>query len=136
MLIENRKSRESTIDIDQNVWGAFDVMINKNKTRWVNVVDKDDKYVSTLFREDFYLILNGWRLEILTLNLRQFIELKEKEYAGSVIPEFRMFRPHETIKQVVEKILLCRRNTLVSVDENNHVEYTIGLSELFNLYIL
>jgi hypothetical protein len=46
-----------------------------------------------------------------------------------------MFKPTETIKEIVEKIVSCRRNTLICIDEEGHVEFTIGLSELFSLYI-
>lgn len=101
VLIENRKNRESTIDVQETVWNAFDVMINRNKTVWLNVVDKQGKYVSTLFREDFHLVLAGWRLDLLGMDLRQFIDIKHKEQAASAVPEYRLFRPTETIKAIV-----------------------------------
>jgi len=32
-----------------------------------------------------------------------------------------MFKPSDTIKEIVEKIVACRRNTLVCVDEDGRV---------------
>jgi hypothetical protein len=45
-------------------------MINKNKTFWINVVDKNNKYLSTVFREDFYILLKDWRMEIMSYTVR------------------------------------------------------------------
>lgn len=78
VLIENRKSRENTVDITENVWTAFNNMINKNKTAYLNVVDLEDKYITTIFRQDFYLILKNWKLDLLALTLKDFIALRNK----------------------------------------------------------
>jgi hypothetical protein len=49
-------------------------MINKNKAVWLNVVDDNNCYITTIFREDFVIILNGWRINlvIIILNLVKF----------------------------------------------------------------
>jgi hypothetical protein len=49
-------------------------MINKNKAVWLNVVDDNNCYITTIFREDFMIILNGWRINlvIIILNLVKF----------------------------------------------------------------
>lgn len=135
MLLEQKKLRESTILETETVWAAFNNMINRSRTFWINVVDKAGRYVSTLFREDFFILLKDWRMELMSFTVREFVGIKHKEYGKSAVPEFRIFKPSETIKEVVEKIVACRRNTLICIDEDGRVEFTIGLSELFSLYI-
>lgn len=121
ILIEHKKLRESTILETETVWAAFDSMINRNRTFWINVLDQKGRYVSTLFREDFFILLKDWRMEMMSFTVREFVSIKLKEYAQSAVPEFRMFKPTETIKDIVEKIVACRRNTLVCVDEEGRV---------------
>jgi hypothetical protein len=118
MLMEHKKLRESTILETETVWAAFDNMINRNRTFWINVLDKSGRYVSTLFREDFFILLKDWRMHMMSFTVREFVSIKLKEYGKATIPEFRMFKPTDTIKEIVEKIVACRRNTLVCVDED------------------
>ena len=44
VLLERVKSKESSICITEKTWTAFDVMINKNKSQWLHVVNENGKY--------------------------------------------------------------------------------------------
>lgn len=54
----------------------------------------------------------------------------------SKLPEIMFFEAEDTFKDVVEKIILSERNTLVWVDGERRVKYTLGISELFSFYVL
>jgi len=53
-------------------------MINRNRTSWVNVLDTNGRYVSTLFREDFFLLLKDWRMEIMSFTVKELVSIKHK----------------------------------------------------------
>ena len=37
-------------------------MINQNKSQWLHVLDENGKYLDTIFREDFHLVLDEWKI--------------------------------------------------------------------------
>ena len=54
----------------------------------------------------------------------------------SRIPEYRFFELGDTTKEIIWKIVMSRRNAIVCLDKsNNRVVATVGLMELFNLYV-
>lgn len=61
-------------------------MVNKSKSVWVNIVDDEGRHVSTLFREDFYILLEDWHVEMLSMPLKEFVSVKEKMALLSTIP--------------------------------------------------
>lgn len=69
------------------------------------------------------------------MNIGDFLDMKNQK-DRSKIPEFRYFDLEDTTKEIIWKIVMSRRNAIVCVDKNDgHVIATIGLMELFSLYV-
>lgn len=108
-------------------------MTDREKSQWINVVDQDRCFKGMLFREDFRDIFQGWHVDYLWISVGQFVQWKKANLTGNV-PEFRFFELHEYTREIIWKMVMTRRNTIVSVDNDNRVVATIGLLELFHLY--
>lgn len=109
-------------------------MTDRDKSLWINVVDKDRRFKGMLFREDFRGIFQGWHVDYMWMSVGQFIGLKNKNYKGN-IPEYRFFEPSEYTKDILWKMVMSRRNAIVWVDGEHRVRATIGLMEIFKLYV-
>jgi hypothetical protein len=69
------------------------------------------------------------------MTVGEYLDLKAQR-DKSRIPEFRYFDLEDTTKEIIWKIVMCRRNAIVCLNKtNNRVIATIGLMELFNLYV-
>lgn len=69
------------------------------------------------------------------MTVGEFLDLKAQK-DNSRIPEYRYFDPEDTTKEILWKIVMCTRNVIVCLDKTtNRVLATIGLMELFNLYV-
>ena len=66
----------------------------------------------------------------LSSKLSDFITFKRETTKASKtkLPDLMFFEPKDTFKDVVEKIILSQRNTLLWINENGNVEYTLGIS--------
>jgi len=60
---------------------------------------------------------------------------KAKKDTGRV-PEYRFFDFEDTTKEILWKMVMSRKNLVICIDKNtNRVLATIGLMELFNIYV-
>ena len=74
------------------------------------------------------LVMGNSHLTKLWMTVGEYLDLKSHR-DKSRIPEFRYFDLSDTTKEIIWKIVMCRRNTIVYVDKtNNHVIATIGLT--------
>ncbi len=65
----------------------------------------------------------------------EFLKFK-KTNCRSKIPEYRLFEMKDTTRDIIWKIIMSKRNTIVCVNRKTRkVEATIGLIELFSLYV-
>lgn len=88
-----------------------------------------------LFREDFRDMMRSFSLEQLEMRVGQYLDNKAS-VGQSRVPEYRFFEMGDTTKDIIWKIVMCRRNTIVCVDpQTRQVLATIGLMELFRLYV-
>ena len=87
-----------------------------------------------LFRQDFRDIFQGWHVDYLWMSVGEFIQLKNNAHTGNV-PEYRYFEPTDVTKDIIWKVVMTKRNVIVWVNNENRVQATIGLMELFNLYV-
>ena len=110
------------------------MMTDGHHSRWINVVNKNGVFKGLLFREDFRDIFKGWHINYLWMSAGEFIKLKEADNT-SIVPEYRFFGPNEIIKEIIWKIVMTRSNTIVWVDEHGMIKATLGLLELFSLFI-
>ena len=67
-----------TIEIgyDRPLWEAFEIMTDRQKSQWINVVKENRKFAGMLFREDFREIFQGWQVNYLWMSVGEFIEWK------------------------------------------------------------
>ena len=72
------------------MWEAFEIMTDRDKSLWINVVDKGKRFRGMLFREDFRGIFQGWHIDYLFMNVGDFIKWKQANATGNV-PEYRFF---------------------------------------------
>lgn len=69
------------------------------------------------------------------MTVGDFLRLKA-ERDQSRIPEYRYFDLEDTTKEILWKMVMSRSNLIVCLDkQSNRVIATIGLMELFNLYV-
>ena len=68
------------------------------------------------------------------MSVGEFIQWK-KATENIKIPEFRYFEPTENTRDILWKMIMSRRNAIVWVDSENRVKVTIGLMEVFRLYL-
>lgn len=47
------------------LWEAFEIMTDREKSMWVNVVDAQGRFTGIIFREDFRGIFQGWNIDYL-----------------------------------------------------------------------
>lgn len=87
-----------------------------------------------LFREDFRGIFQGWHVEYMWMSVEDFIQWK-KATENITIPEYRFFEPSENTRDILWKMIMSRRNAIVWVDKEHRVQTTIGLLEVFRLYL-
>ena len=87
-----------------------------------------------LFREDFRDIFKGWHVDYLWMSVGEFIHWKKSNQKGN-IPEYRFFEMTDFTKDIIWKMVMTKRNAIVCVNEENRVQATIGLLELFKLYV-
>lgn len=66
--------------------------------------------------------------------IHEFLAKKAELYHG-LIPEYRFFTMEEVTKDIIWKIVMTRRNAIVCLDTRGEVVATIGLMELFSLYV-
>ncbi len=69
------------------------------------------------------------------MTVGEFLDIKNLK-DRSKLPEYRFFDLEDTTKEIIWKIVMSRRNAIVCVDKTTkHIYATIGLMELFNLYV-
>ena len=69
------------------------------------------------------------------MTVGEYLKIKAEKNI-SKIPEFRYFDLEDTTKEIIWKIVMSRKNIIVCLDKvTNRVIATIGLMELFNLYV-
>ena len=87
------------------------------------------------YPERLELALGKGNIRQLWMTVGEFLDLKAQK-DNSRIPEYRYFDPEDTTKEILWKIVMCTRNVIVCLDKTtNRVLATIGLMELFNLYV-
>ena len=133
-IIEMGKSIDIHIEEEKPLWEAFEIMTDRQKSLWITVVDEEGRFKGMLFREDFRGIFQGWHVHYLWMSVGDFIQLKNNNHTGN-IPEFRFFQPSDVMRDVIWKVVMTKRNAIVWVSEDNRVQATIGLMELFSLYV-
>lgn len=52
-------------------------MTDRDKSLWINVVDKERRFKGMLFREDFRGIFRGWHVDYMWMNVGQFNNWKK-----------------------------------------------------------
>lgn len=111
-------------------------MTDRDKSLWINVIDNQTnrRFVGMLFREDFRDIFRGWHVDYMWMSVGEFIRWKKKNATGN-ITEFKYFEPSEHTKDILWKMVMSKRNAIVWVDAQNRVQATIGLMEIFKLYV-
>lgn len=71
----------------------------------------------------------------LWMTVSEFLDLKTQK-DNSRIPEYRHFDLEDTTKDILWKMVMCSRNVIVCLEKDtNKVIATLGLMELFNLYV-
>ncbi len=69
------------------------------------------------------------------MTVGEFLDIKAQK-DKSRIPEYRFFEPEDTTKEILWKVVMSTRNVIVCLDkQTGRVLATIGLMELFNLYV-
>lgn len=126
--------RHVQIEENQPLWEAFEIMTDREKSQWINVVDSERRFKGMLFREDFRDIFKGWHVDYLWMSVGEFVQWKASHHEGNV-PEYRFFHPHDFTRDIIWKVLMTQRNAIVCLDSHGRVEATIGLLELFRLYV-
>jgi hypothetical protein len=59
----------------------------------------------------------------------------EKASETGNIPEYRFFEPSEYTRDIIWKMVMSKRNAIVWIDMDGRVKATIGLMEIFRLYV-
>lgn len=57
------------INQSQPLWQAFEIMTDRDRSQWINVVDDHDTFKGMLFREDFRDIFKGWHVDYLWMSV-------------------------------------------------------------------
>lgn len=66
------------------MWEAFEIMTDRDKSLWINVVDAKKRFKGMLFREDFRDIFRGWHIDYMWMSVGDFIQLKKANTKGNI----------------------------------------------------
>ncbi|CAD8192154.1 unnamed protein product [Paramecium octaurelia] len=127
-----------TLPADIPVYDLFYKLIYVYKRNTIAIVDKNQKYLGLIDRRDFLFILKYQMFDILASTaekLLQLIKAEDSKYLAFHIRNKQQFTFNQTIKQVVENLLLSPRGSLVCLDSEERLVTIFQISDLFKVFV-
>ncbi|CAD8072782.1 unnamed protein product [Paramecium primaurelia] len=124
------------LSFDTNVYEVFYKLIYVFKRNAIPIVDANNQYLGLIDRRDFQFILKYQVYDMLNrqaIDLLNFIRIEKSKYAGFCICNKELFHMKQTVKEVVENLLLSSRGSLVCLNENKEPISTLQMSDLFKI---
>ncbi|CAD8141553.1 unnamed protein product [Paramecium octaurelia] len=118
------------LPFDTNVYDVFYKLIYVFKRNAIPIVDNNNKYLGLIDRRDFLFILKYQAYDMLNrpaIDLLNFIKIEKKKFAGFCICNKELFQMKQTLKEVVENLLLSSRGSLVCLNENQEPIATLQI---------
>ncbi|CAD8173914.1 unnamed protein product [Paramecium octaurelia] len=126
------------LPFDTNVYDVFYKLIYVFKRNAIPIVDVNNQYLGLIDRRDFLFILKYQVYDMLNkqaIDLLNFIRIEKSKYAGFCICNKELFHMKQTVKEVVENLLLSSRGSLVCLNENKEPISTLQMSDLFKIFL-
>ncbi|CAD8084084.1 unnamed protein product [Paramecium sonneborni] len=123
---------------DIPVYDLFYKLIYIYKRNTIAIVDKKKKYLGLIDRRDFLFILKYQMFDILASTAEKFLSLiktEDRKYLACYIRNKQQFTFNQTLKQVVENLLLSPRGSLVCLDNEERVVSIFQISDLFKIFV-
>ncbi|CAK64342.1 unnamed protein product (macronuclear) [Paramecium tetraurelia] len=124
------------LPFDTNVYDVFYKLIYVFKRNAIPIVDINNQYLGLIDRRDFLFILKYQVYDMLNrqaIDLLNFIRIEKSKYAGFSICNKELFHMKQTVKEVVENLLLSSRGSLVCLNDNKEPISTLQMSDLFKI---
>ncbi|CAD8093413.1 unnamed protein product [Paramecium primaurelia] len=121
------------------VYDLFYKLIYIYKRNTIAIVDQNNKYLGLIDRRDFLFILKYQMFDILASTTEKFLSLiktEDSKYLAYYIRNKQQFSFNQTIKQVVENLLLSPRGSLVCLDNEQRVVSIFEISDLFKIFVI
>ncbi|CAK79617.1 unnamed protein product (macronuclear) [Paramecium tetraurelia] len=126
------------LPFDTNVYDVFYKLIYVFKRNAIPIVDANNQYLGLIDRRDFLFILKYQVYDMLNkqaIDLLNFIRIEKSKCAGFCICNKELFHMKQTVKEVVENLLLSSRGSLVCLNENKEPISTLQMSDLFKIFL-
>ncbi|CAD8065917.1 unnamed protein product [Paramecium sonneborni] len=124
------------LSFDTIVYDVFYKLIYVFKRNAIPIVDINNQYLGLIDRRDFLFILKYQVYDMLhrqAIDLLNFIRIEKSKYSGFSICNKELFHMKQTLKEVVENLLLSSRGSLVCLNENKEPISTLQMSDLFKI---
>ncbi|CAD8072745.1 unnamed protein product [Paramecium sonneborni] len=124
------------LSFDTNVYDVFYQLIYVFKRNAIPIVDANNQYLGLIDRRDFLFILKYQVYDMLhrqAIDLLNFIRIEKSKYPGFSICNKELFHMKQTLKEVVENLLLSSRGSLVCLNEKKEPISTLQMSDLFKI---
>ncbi|CAD8180081.1 unnamed protein product [Paramecium pentaurelia] len=135
---EEAQKLKQSLPADIPVYDLFYKLIYIYKRNTIAIVDKNNKYLGLIDRRDFLFILKYQMFDILASTAEKFLSLiktEDSKYLAYYIRNKQQFTFNQTIKQVVENLLLSPRGSLVCLDNEQRLISIFQISDLFKIFV-
>ncbi|CAD8081136.1 unnamed protein product [Paramecium primaurelia] len=135
---EEAQKLKYSLPADIPVYDLFYKLIYIYKRNTIAIVDKNNKYLGLIDRRDFLFIIKYQMFDILASTAEKFLSLiktEDSKYLAYYIRNKQQFTFNQTIKQVVENLLLSPRGSLVCLDNEQRLISIFQISDLFKIFV-
>ncbi|KAM3145942.1 hypothetical protein pb186bvf_001920 [Paramecium bursaria] len=135
-FIEQLRQVNYTVPEQITVYDVFHRLIYVHKRASVPVVNEQNQYVGLIDRRDFLFIIKYQIFDILSQTAGTFLDFLRQEKSKYPIYQIlnqEFFTMNQTVKEVVENLVVSSSGSLVCLNQNRNVVCTLHTSDLFTL---
>ncbi|CAK56397.1 unnamed protein product (macronuclear) [Paramecium tetraurelia] len=134
----NRQKEIVTCKENETVYQVFYTMMHNHKSYIIPIVNNNEEYVGQINRRDIILIIKNGLFELFSQTASQLLVFLQTEKAR--IPAYQyyskqFFSMDQTIKEVVENLVLSDSSALICLSSNRQIQAIITISDILRFIL-